>query len=93
MKALAHNILPPFPFWFPLGSFAPFPFGFPLDSLTLTLTLTHRVTVVSDSHYQSPLDAVSYVVPWREFPIVFSYPHHPHSRYLGSFVANAAHEL
>ena len=37
------------------------------------------MTVVSDSHYQSTLDAVYvYVVPWSEFPIVPSYPHYPH---------------
>ena len=37
------------------------------------------MTVVSDSHYQSTLDAVyEYVVPWSEFPIVLSYPHYPH---------------
>ena len=37
------------------------------------------MTVVSDSHYQSTVDAVYvYVVPWSEFPIVPSYPHYPH---------------
>ena len=35
------------------------------------------MTVVSDSHYQSTLDAVyAYVVSWLEFPIVPSYPHY-----------------
>ena len=37
------------------------------------------MTVVSDSHYQSTLDAVYvYEVPWSEFPIIPSYPHYPH---------------
>jgi len=36
------------------------------------------MTVVSDSHYQSTLDAVYDAVPWSEFPIVPSYPHYPH---------------
>jgi len=41
------------------------------------------MTVVSDSHYQSTLDAVHvYVVPWSEFPIVPSYPHYPHAVHL-----------
>jgi len=36
------------------------------------------MTVVSDSQYQSTLDAVYvYVVPWSEFPMVPSYPHYP----------------
>ena len=34
---------------------------------------------VSDSNYQSTLDAeYVYVVPWSEFPIVLSFPHFPH---------------
>ena len=38
-----------------------------------------HITFVSDSHYQSTLDAVyAHVVPWSEFPIVHSYPHYPH---------------
>ena len=33
---------------------------------------------MSDSHYQSTLDAVDvYVVPWSEFPIFPVYPHYP----------------
>ena len=42
-------------------------------------------TVVSDSHYQSTLDAVYvYVVSWSEFPIVPSHPHYPHLPQLGA---------
>ena len=40
--------------------------------------LDSYMTVVSNSHYRSTLDAVYvYVVPWPEFPIVPSYPHYP----------------
>ena len=43
------------------------------------------MTIVSDSHYQSSLDAVYvYVVSWSEFPIVPSYPHYPHYRCRGN---------
>ena len=46
---------------------------------TLTHTHTH-MTDISDSHYQSTLDAVYvYVVPWSEFPFVPSYSHCPHA--------------
>ena len=35
--------------------------------------------VVSDSHYQSTLDAVYVcIVPWSDFPFVPSNPHNPH---------------
>ena len=40
------------------------------------------VTGVSDSDYQSTLDAVYvYVVPWSELPVVPSYSHHPQQRH------------
>jgi hypothetical protein len=42
-------------------------------------------TVVSDSHYQSTLDAVYvYVVPWSQFPIVPSFSDYPHSTSLNA---------
>ena len=38
------------------------------------------ITVVSDSHHQSTLDAVYVcVVLWSGLPIVPSYPHYPHA--------------
>ena len=44
-----------------------------------------HTTHISDSHYQSTLDAVYvYVVPWSEFPIVPSYAYYPHTL-LGAF--------
>ena len=43
------------------------------------LWISIYMTVVSDSHYQSAIDAsYVYVVPWSEFPVVHSYPHYPH---------------
>jgi len=43
-------------------------------------SLDSYMTVVSDSHYQSTIDAAYvYAVPWSEFPIVPSYPHYPQS--------------
>jgi len=39
-----------------------------------------REPPLSDSRYQSTLDAVYvYAVPWSEFPFVPSYPHYPHA--------------
>ena len=54
----------------------------PFDYVPVPLTIHHVstppfVTVVSESHYQSTLDAVYvYVMPWSEFPIVTSFPHY-----------------
>ena len=52
------------------------------DFLTEKVPLDSYMTVVSDSHYQSILDAVYlYEVPWSEFPTVPSYPHYPHAAF------------
>ena len=46
------------------------------------IDLDPRMAVVSDSHYQSTLDAVYvYVVPWSELPIVSSNPHYPQQQH------------
>ena len=55
-----------------------------LDSYMTVVSDSHcqstlDAVYVYDSHYQSTLDAVYvYVVPCSEFPIVLSYPHYPH---------------
>ena len=42
-----------------------------------TINTRDMSDIVSDSHYQSTLDAVyMHEVPWSEFPIVPSYPHY-----------------